>query len=146
MIHGGKARSLDEVEGFKRIQARHIELKQVNRWSGKQIRETYQTESEWVWRKTFFFNKRNWIFSGRIWNITGLDLLGSSDGKESAYNARDLGLIPGSGRSRGEGNGSPLQYPCLENSMDRETWWAIVLGGHKESGTTEQLTFSLSDI
>ena len=44
---------------------------------------------------------------------------GSSVGKESACNAGDLGLIPGSGRSPGEGNGNPLQYPCLENLMDR---------------------------
>ena len=44
---------------------------------------------------------------------------GVSDGKESDYNATDLGLIPGSGRSSGEGNGYPLQYSCLKNSMDR---------------------------
>ena len=43
----------------------------------------------------------------------------SSVGKESACNAGDLGSIPGSGRSHGEGNGNPLQYPCLENYMDR---------------------------
>ena len=43
-----------------------------------------------------------------------------SDGKEAACNAGDLGLIPGSGRSPGEGNGNPLQYSCLENSIDRE--------------------------
>ena len=42
-----------------------------------------------------------------------------SDSKESAHNAGDLGSIPGSGRSPEEGNGNPLQYPCLENSMDR---------------------------
>ena len=42
-----------------------------------------------------------------------------SDGKESACNAGDLGLIRGSGRSPGEGNGCKLQFPCLENSMDR---------------------------
>ena len=42
-----------------------------------------------------------------------------SDGKESACNVGDPGLIPGSGRSPGEGNGNPLQYSCLENSMDR---------------------------
>ena len=51
---------------------------------------------------------------------------GGSDSKESAYNARDLGLIPGSGRSPGEGNGTPLQYSCLENPMDRGAWWATV--------------------
>ena len=40
-----------------------------------------------------------------------------------AYNAGDLGSIPGSGRSSGEGNGTPLQYSCLENPMDRGAWW-----------------------
>ena len=47
---------------------------------------------------------------------------GGSDDKESACNVRDLGSIPGSGRSPGEGNGNPLQYSCLENPMDREAW------------------------
>ena len=47
---------------------------------------------------------------------------GGSDGKDSAYNAGELGLIPGSGRSLGEGNGNPLQYSCLENPMDRGAW------------------------
>ena len=50
------------------------------------------------------------------------------DGKESACNAGDLGLIPGSGRSPGEGNGYPLQCSCLENPMDRGAWWATVHG------------------
>ena len=49
-----------------------------------------------------------------------------SDGKEFACNAGDLGLIPGSGRSPGEGNESPLQYSCLENPMDRGAQRAIV--------------------
>ena len=57
-----------------------------------------------------------------------LDFPGGSDGKESACNAEDLGLIPGLGRSPGEGNGYSLQYSCLENSMDRGAWCAIVLG------------------
>ena len=52
----------------------------------------------------------------------------SSVGKESACNAGDLGSIPGLGRSPGEGNGNPLQYSSLENSMDRGAWWAIVHG------------------
>ena len=52
----------------------------------------------------------------------------SSDGEESAYNAGDLGSIPGSGRSPGEGNGNPLQYSCLGSPMDREVWQATVLG------------------
>ena len=51
-----------------------------------------------------------------------------SNGKESTCNAGDLGSIPGSGRSPGEGNGNPLQYSCLENSMDTEAWQATVCG------------------
>ena len=47
------------------------------------------------------------------------DFPGGSDAKASAYNVGDLGSIPGSGRSPGEGNGNPFQYPCLENPMDR---------------------------
>ena len=57
---------------------------------------------------------------------------GGSDGKEYACNAGDLGLIPRLGKSPGEGNGNPLQYSYLENSMDRGVWW-----GPKESDTTE---------
>ena len=60
----------------------------------------------------------------------------------TACNAGDLGLIPGSGRSPGEGNGYPLQYSCLENSMDRGAWQATV-HGVRESGMTELLTLSL---
>ena len=44
--------------------------------------------------------------------------------KESAYNAGDAGLIPGSGRSPGDGNGYPLQYSCLKNLVARGAWWA----------------------
>ena len=49
-----------------------------------------------------------------------------SEGKESAYNAEDQGLIPMLGRYPGEGNGNPHQYACLENPMDRGAWWATV--------------------
>ena len=58
----------------------------------------------------------------------GLGFPGGSDGKESAHNAGDLGLISGSGRFPGEGNGNALQYSCLENSMDRGAWRATVHG------------------
>ena len=53
---------------------------------------------------------------------------GDSDGKESACNAGDLGSVPGSGRSPGEGNGYLLQYSCLENSIDRGAWQTTVHG------------------
>ena len=51
-----------------------------------------------------------------------MDFPGGSDGKASVYSVEDLGLIPGSGRFPGEGNGNPLQYSCLENPMDGGTW------------------------
>ena len=53
---------------------------------------------------------------------------GGSEVKAFACNAADLGLIPGLGRSPGEGNGNPLQYSCLENPMDGGAWWATVHG------------------
>ena len=59
------------------------------------------------------------------------DLPGGSNGKESACNAWDLGLIPGLGRSPGGGHGNPLHYSCLENSMDRGAWRATVHGVSK---------------
>ena len=64
---------------------------------------------------------------------------GGSDGKESACNAGDPGLIPGPGRSPREGNGYPLQNSCLENPMDKGAWQATVCGV-AESHRTEGLT------
>ena len=58
--------------------------------------------------------------------VSGTYFLGGSDGKESVCNAGDLVLIPGLGRSPGEGNSYPLQYSCLKNPMDREAWQATV--------------------
>ena len=66
---------------------------------------------------------------------------GGSDGKESACKAGDLGLIPGLGRSPGEGNGNPHQYSCLENPMDRGAWRVQSMGS-QESDMTEQLALS----
>ena len=61
-----------------------------------------------------------------LYYITGLPLLFSC--KDPPANAGDVGLIPGSGRSPGEGNGNPLQHSCLGNPMDRGAWWAIFHG------------------
>ena len=63
---------------------------------------------------------------------------GGSEVKASPSNAGDLGSIPGSGRSPGEGNGNPLQYSCLENPMDGGAWYGSPRGC-KESDMTERL-------
>ena len=68
---------------------------------------------------------------------------GGSDGKASARNAGDLDSIPGSGRAPGEGNGNPLQYSCLENSMDGAAWWATVHGVAKSQTQLSDFTFFL---
>ena len=78
------------------------------------------------------------------------DFPGGSEVKASACNARDLGSIPGSGKSPGEGNGNPLQYSCLENPMDRGAWLATVHRVAKSrtrlSNFTHSLTHSLTKI
>ena len=66
---------------------------------------------------------------------------GVSDGKESACNAGNTSLIPGSRRSPGEGNGNSLQYSSLENAMDRGAWQVTVHGVAKSQDMTERLTF-----
>ena len=58
--------------------------------------------------------------------------------QETAWNAGDLGSIPGSGRSLGEGNNNPLQYSCLGNPIDRGTWQAIVHGAAKSQTRLKQ--------
>ena len=78
------------------------------------------------------------------WILEPRPYCNGSDGKESACNARDLDLIPGSWRSPGEWNGDPFQYSCLENPMDRGDWGATVHGVAKESDMTERLTPSIS--
>ncbi|KAI4548149.1 hypothetical protein MG293_000479 [Ovis ammon polii] len=68
---------------------------------------------------------------------------GGSEVKVSACNVGDLGSIPGSGRSPGEGNGNPLQYSCLENPMDRGAWWATVHGVAKSRTRLSDFTFNV---
>ena len=96
-------------------------------------KESHMTE--WLTLSLFrlvSFSCRTLAFWKWITNITWaifiltmtkyMDFPGGSDDKASAYNAGDQGSIPGSGRSPGEGNGNPLQYSCLQNSMGREAW------------------------
>ena len=67
--------------------------------------------------------------------VMGPGFPGGSEVKASACNAGDLGSIPGSGRSPGEGNGNPLQYSCLENPMDGGAWWATLVHGVAKNRT-----------
>ena len=67
---------------------------------------------------------------------------GGSEVKASAWNAGDLGLILGSGRSPGEGNGTPLQYSCLENPVEGGAWWATVHGVAKIRTRMSDFTFT----
>ena len=76
----------------------------------------------YLFSKSFYYHRLKQI----QWTISGFPC--SSVGKESACNAGDLGSIPGSGRSAGEGNGNPLQYSWLENPRDRGADWAAVYG------------------
>ena len=74
-----------------------------------------------------FTGEKNWYFclqgQGNLtWKSYLRNFPGGSDGKASAYNAGDLGSIPGLGRSSGEGNGNPRQYSCLESPMGRGPW------------------------
>ena len=71
-----------------------------------------------------------------IRNPSKMGFPNGSSGRQSTCNAGDLGLIPGWGRSSGEGNGNPLQYSFLENSMDRGAWLATVHGVVKSQTTT----------
>ena len=76
-----------------------------------------------------------WLISESQWSP------GGSDGKASARSVGNSGSIPGSGRSPGEGNGNPLQYSCLENSMDGGAWWAAVHGVTKSCTWLSDFTF-----
>ena len=68
---------------------------------------------------------------------------GGSEVKASASNVGNPGLIPGLGRSPGEGNGNQLQYSCLENFMDRGAWLATVHGVTKSQTRQSDFTFTL---
>ena len=79
------------------------------------------------------------------WEILDWQALpGGSEVKASAWKVEDLGSIPGSGRSPGEGNGNPLQYSCLENPMERGSLWATVHGVVKSWTRPTDFTFTYS--
>ena len=75
-----------------------------------------------------------------MFNLDSILFPGGSNGKASLYNARDLGSIPGSGRSSGEGNDNPLQYFCLEKFHGQRSLVGSSPWDCKESGMTERLS------
>ena len=104
---------IDQVKS--RMQLAAESLQEADKWStlSADIEETFKTQV-------------GFLLSGCCIVLLLLGFPGDSDGKEYACQAGDLGSVPGLGRSPGEGNGNPLQYSCLETSMDRGAWWATV--------------------
>ena len=113
----------------------------MNRLGRKQAQSMIPTWNDYM--TTYVLNRKKHKHSTLQGNVLAFNgKQGGSDGKESSCNAGDLGLTPGLGRSPGEGNDNPLQYCCLENSMDRG---ALCDSVHEvELDTTEQPTLSLS--
>ena len=94
-----------------------------------------------IFSKAFAYLSSHFVSSCNISNISTIIIFvmgfpGGSVDKESACNAGDTGLIPGSGRSSGEGNGNSLQYSCLGNPTDRGAWQTTVCGVTREMDTT----------
>ena len=89
-------------------------------------------------RATLLLNRNNY----HLLHFTEFGFSGGSEVKASACNAGDVGSIPGSGRSPGEGNGNPLQYSCLENPMDGGAWWARVHGVAQSRTRLSNFTFT----
>ena len=93
--------------------------------------QIFKNNSGLLWKTVWWFLKKLKLeLPGLRWcPVVGASHSpGDSDSKESACNAGDPGSISGLGRSLAEGNGSPLQCSCLENSMDRGAWWATAHG------------------
>ena len=83
------------------------------------------SEGRWTWEPALLLHKRasNSAVSGLV-PLAKTSHVTGSGGQESVHSAEDSGLIPGSGKSPGKGDGYPLQYSCLENSMNRGAWQA----------------------
>jgi len=86
------------------------------------------------------------ILNKSIVNVILYCFPGGSEVEASTCNVGDLGSIPESGRSPGEGNGNPLQYSCLENPMDGGAWWATVHGVAKSRTQLSDLTSLLTSL
>ena len=130
----GETRLMDEqcthqsnrvLRDFLKSKLRHIsnEIWMLTMWIKLNTVKNFMTNFIWYSMTCIIIimQDRNQALVSAYW-----DLAVAQMAKKSACNAGDLGSIPWSGRFPGEGNGSPLQYSCLENSMDREALWATV--------------------
>ena len=122
----------------KKLASEILALWTLAQWLCSEPRLVFQgwLITDQLWRDHTCLGQRkqkHWLWMGRTWQIqiflffwdkyhTG-GFPGGSVVKDLPVNAKDASLIPWSGRSPGGGNGNPLQYSCLENSMDRGTWW-----------------------
>ena len=114
----------------------------MKKWKWKLLSRVQLFATLWATQSMEFSRPEHW--SGQPLPFPGdpgflKEFPGGSDGKVSAYNAGDLGSNPGSGRSFGEGNGTPLQYSCLENPMDGGAWLSYSMWGRKELNMAERL-------
>ena len=112
-----QVRSLSQEDPLEEGMATHSILTQLARLTKVTVRASGETRA-----RPFQLRIRDPLAART------LGFSGGSDGKESACNAGDLGWIPGSGRSPEKGKGYPLQYSCLEHSMDRGAWQVTVHG------------------
>ena len=116
--------------------------------SAHQSRETWETGVQLTSLRRCTGNEKPFIlqilelFGVHLFTDASVHISGGSVGKASARNVRDLGSVPGLGRSPGEGNGHPLQYSCLEDSMDGGAWWATVHGVTKTWTWLSDFTFT----
>ena len=94
-----------------------------------------------LWQTHSFLPTKVHTVKDMVFPVVIYSFPGGSEDKVSACSEGDLGLIPGSGRSPGEGNGNPLQYSCLENPMDGGAWWAAVHRVAKSQTRLSDFTF-----
>ena len=115
---------MEGPEGARQVEGEEVAGRGNRQWQmSLGIGGAVKKEGVWLVWGTERGNEVEGKAGARFYHLVGLvSFPCGSTGKESACNAGDLGSIPGSGRSPGEGNGNPLQYSCLENPMDREAW------------------------
>ena len=132
-----RANSLEKTLILEKVEGRRRRGQQRMRWLD---RVTELVKDREAWSVAVHSVTKSWTWLGNT-KIPPWASLVAWEVKNLPANAGDLGLIPGLGRSRGEGNGSPLQYSCLENPMDKGAWQATI---HGVSGSWTWLSTHIS--